>query len=76
MSSFLKRRKSEKYLKGVEEQLTVHADLPARPLKRVRHPDKDDVVDTEHQHQHEGGLRQFPTDTNTQTCTQSRAQFG
>lgn len=39
-----------KYLKGVEEQLTVHADFPARPLKCMRHPNKDDVVDAKHQH--------------------------
>lgn len=48
------------YLKGVEEQLTVHPDLPARPLKRVRHPNKDDIVDPKHQHQHQGRLCQFP----------------
>lgn len=47
-----------KYLEGVEEELAVHADLPARPLER-RHPNKDDVVDAKHQDQYEGGLCQF-----------------
>lgn len=49
------------YLKGVEEQLTVHADLPAQAFKCVRHSNKDDVVDAKHQNQHKGGLGQFPT---------------
>lgn len=55
------------YLKGVEEQLTVHADLPARSIKRVGHPHKDDVVDAKHQHQDEGGLCQFPVETHTKS---------
>lgn len=38
------------YLERVEEQLAVHADFPARPLKGMRHPNEDDVVDAEHQH--------------------------
>lgn len=61
---FAFNRKAERnnlcYLKGVEEQLTVHAHLPAQALKRMGHPNKDDVVDAKHQNQHKGGFGQFP----------------
>lgn len=50
----------ECYLKGVKEQLTVHSDFPAQALKRMRHPNKDDVVDAKHQNQDKGGFGQFP----------------
>lgn len=65
------------YLKGVKEQLAVHADLPAQSFERVRHPNKDNVVDAKHQHQHEGRLGQFSVKkTHTsRTCCESNHQI-
>lgn len=51
------------YLEGVEEELTVHAQLPAQTSKSVRHANEHNVVHPEHQHQHQRGLRQFPART-------------
>lgn len=31
----------------------------------MRHPNEDDVVDAEHQHEHKSGLCQFPARTHT-----------
>lgn len=58
-----------RYLKGVKEQLAVHADLPAQSFERVGHPNKDDIVDAKHQHQHEGRLGQFSVKRHTHTHT-------
>lgn len=50
------------YLEGVEEELAVHANLPTESAGGLRHPDEDDVVDAEDQHQHQRGLGQFPVE--------------
>lgn len=59
------------YLKGVKKQLAVHADLPAQSFERVRHPNKDDVVDAKHQHQHQRRLGQFSGKRHTHTHTRA-----
>ena len=48
------------YLKGVEEELAVHADLPPEPGERVRLADEHDVMHTKDQNQDQCGLGQLP----------------
>lgn len=48
--TYLVKQGVRKYLEGVEEQFTVHTNFPAQALQCMRHPNKDDVVDAEHQH--------------------------
>lgn len=60
---FTSEKEGRRYLKWVEEQLTIHADLPAWTMDCVRHPNKDNVVNAKYQDQHKGGLCQFPVET-------------
>lgn len=48
------------YLKGIEEELAVHADLPAQAGEGVRQAQEYDVVHSEHQHQDQGRFGKFP----------------
>lgn len=48
------------YLKGVEEELTVHPHLPAAPCEGVGQAHKHDVVYPEDQHQDQRRLGEFP----------------
>lgn len=48
------------YLKGVEEQLTVHPDLPPEPRKGVGQAHEHDVVHPEDQHQDQRRFGEFP----------------
>jgi hypothetical protein len=48
------------HLEGVEEEFTVHADLPPEPREGVRLADKHDVMHAKYQHQDQCWLSQFP----------------
>lgn len=48
------------YLKGVEEQLTVHPDLPAEPPEGVGQAHEHNVMHSKDQHQDQGWFGQFP----------------
>lgn len=44
------------YLKGIEEELTVHPDLPPEPREGVGQAHKHDVMHSEDQHQDQRGF--------------------